>query len=48
MSQRKYLTNLLKKTGILRFKPIETLMDPNTHIDQYSSWSRTRRVTCWS
>ena len=34
LSQRKYLTNLLKKTDIIGSKPINTPMDPNVSFDQ--------------
>lgn len=32
ISQRKYILDLLKETGILGCKPIDTLMDPNKKI----------------
>jgi len=34
LSQRKYLTDLLKETGTLVSKLIDTPIDPNIHFDQ--------------
>jgi len=32
--KEKYLTDLLEETGILRYKPIETPIDPNIRLEK--------------
>ena len=39
VSQRKYVLDLLKETGMLGCKPIDTPMDPNTKLSDSSMQS---------